>query len=94
MLPSTQEGFGIVFLEAWLHGLAVVAADAGAAPELLGDGRAGVCVAPEPQVIARAVSDLLADGPRRRAMAEEGWRRATGRYSHERFRGRLGEILT
>ena len=94
VLPSTQEGFGIVFLEAWLHGLPVVAADAGAAPELLGDGLAGVCVAPDPVVIAGAVSELLADGPRRRAMAAEGRSRVTRQYSHERFRRRLGEILT
>jgi phosphatidylinositol alpha-1,6-mannosyltransferase len=94
VLPSTQEGFGIVFLEAWLHGLPVVAADAGAAPELLGDGLAGVCVAPRPDVIAGVVSDLLADTARRRAMAREGRRRATQQFSHEQFRRRLEEILT
>jgi glycosyltransferase involved in cell wall biosynthesis len=93
VLPSTREGFGIVFLEAWRHGLPVVAANAGAAPELVGDGQAGLSVAPEPGSIADAVSALFADPDRRLTMAGEGRRRVNEDYSHERFRQRLGEIL-
>jgi phosphatidyl-myo-inositol dimannoside synthase len=55
-LPSLQEGFGIAFAEAMAAGLPVVAARAGAAPEVVRDGVTGVLVAPGDHV---AVSDAL-----------------------------------
>ncbi len=51
-LPSVQEGFGVVFLEAMAAGKAVVAARAGAAPEVVGHG---ILVEPES-------AEALADG--------------------------------
>ncbi len=43
-LPSHSESFGIVILEAWAHGKAVVAADAGGIPALVTDGQNGLLV--------------------------------------------------
>ena len=43
-LPSHSESFGIVILEAWAHGKAVVAADAGGIPALVTDGYDGLLV--------------------------------------------------
>jgi glycosyltransferase involved in cell wall biosynthesis len=60
-LPSVQEGFGIVFLEAMTAGLPVVACRAAAIPEVVLDGRTGVLVPPrDPDALARALGDLLA----------------------------------
>lgn len=42
VLPSHWEGYGIVLLEAMSHGLAVIASDAGAIPEVVHDGDTGV----------------------------------------------------
>jgi glycosyltransferase involved in cell wall biosynthesis len=73
-LPSRQEGFGIVFLEAMAAGLPVVAAHAGAAPEVLGGS--GVLVPPgDPAALASALEALLADPMRRAALAADGLRR-------------------
>lgn len=46
-LPSTGEGFGIVFLEAMACGTPAIGLAVGGAPDALGDGDLGLCPAPE-----------------------------------------------
>lgn len=46
-LPSTGEGFGIVFTEAMACGTPAIGLAVGGAPDALGDGELGICVAPE-----------------------------------------------
>jgi glycosyltransferase involved in cell wall biosynthesis len=93
VLPSTGEGFGIVFLEAWKHALPLVASDQDAARELIREGVDGLCVAPEPSAVAAAVRGLLADPERRARMGAEGRRRLEREFTHEQFRRALGEIV-
>jgi glycosyltransferase involved in cell wall biosynthesis len=93
VLPSTGEGFGIVFLEAWRHRLPVVTANEGAAEEIVRNGLDGLCVPPRPEEIAAAVISLLGDPRRREEMGERGHRRLVDNFTHERFRERLAEIL-
>lgn len=52
-LPSVQEGFGVVFLEAMAHGKPIVAARAGAAPEVV---RHGLLVEPDSET---AIADAI-----------------------------------
>lgn len=76
-LPSVQEGFGIVFLEAMAAGLPVVACRAAAVPEVVPDGVAGLLVEPrDPQRLAAALEELLTDSGRRKEYGEAGRRRA------------------
>jgi glycosyltransferase involved in cell wall biosynthesis len=74
-LPSVQEGFGIVFLEAMAAGLPVVACRAAAIPEVVRDGLTGVLVPPrDPKGLADALEQLARDPERARRLGEEGRR--------------------
>ncbi len=93
VLPSTREGFGLVFLEAWQHTLPTIGATEGASAEVIDHGVNGLCIEPTPPAIAAAVGSLLRDPDRRRRMGEAGRRTVEERYTHRQFRERLGTIL-
>ena len=72
-LPSLQEGFGIVFLEAMAAGLPIVAADCGAVPETAPHGEVSLLVEPDDvQGLAAALVRLLRDGDLRARLAAAG----------------------
>jgi glycosyltransferase involved in cell wall biosynthesis len=72
-MPSRLEPFGIVVLEAWRAGVAVVATTRGGAPEFVDDNDTGVLVDPfDTDGLASALRGLLADGDRRRAVGAAG----------------------
>ena len=72
-LPSRQEGFGIVFLEAMAAGLPVVAARAAAVPEVVEDGECGILVPPgDADALSTALDRLLGDAEERRRLGSAG----------------------
>ncbi len=83
--PSTTDTFGQVLLEAGASGLALLAARAGGAPELVADGESGLLVAPDDAAALASALRLLADsaplrarmGARARTLAaERSWTRS------------------
>jgi glycosyltransferase involved in cell wall biosynthesis len=75
-LPSVQEGFGIVFLEAMAAGKPVVAARAAAVPEVVRDGVEGLLVEPrQPRALAAALARLKDDPALRARLASNAARR-------------------
>jgi glycosyltransferase involved in cell wall biosynthesis len=75
-LPSRQEGFGIVFLEAMAHARPIVAARAAAVPETVADGEVGILADPnDPEAFAQALATLLEDRDLGRRMGQAGRRR-------------------
>lgn len=78
-VPSRYEGFGLPAVEAMGAGGALVAADATALPEVVGDG--GLLVHPDDvEGWAQAISGLLGDAGARQHLVAAGRRRAA-RYS-------------
>jgi glycosyltransferase involved in cell wall biosynthesis len=88
-LPSVQEGFGIVFLEAMAAELPVVACRIAAVPEVVLDGVTGLLSDPrDPGALAGLIERLIADPALARGLGREGRRRALGftpRHVAERF---------
>jgi L-malate glycosyltransferase len=91
VVTSEHEGFCVPLVEAMSVGLPVVAFDQGAVPEVLGD--AGVLVSDKnPYALAAAIGALLADAPRRAALAEAG-RRRLAELDLESAADRFGSLL-
>jgi glycosyltransferase involved in cell wall biosynthesis len=75
-LPSLQEGFGIVFLEAMAASLPIVACQAAAVPEVVPDLECGLLVPPDDvPALAFALDRLAGSAADRRKMGEAGARR-------------------
>ncbi len=72
--PSLYEGFGYPPLQAMRAGVPVVASDAGALPEVLGDA-AEIVPAGDVQALASSLGRLLEDDGLRKALVDKGRRR-------------------
>jgi len=93
-LPSTGEGFGLVFLEAMAFGKPVVGAAAGGATDLIEGGSNGFLVPPlDVAALARALEKLLRDSCLCEAMGQRGAGIVRKRYQFDSFRRALEEIL-
>jgi phosphatidyl-myo-inositol dimannoside synthase len=62
VMPSVKEGFGIVFVEAMLYGLPVIAANVDGSTDALLQGQLGTLVNPnQPNEIVQAVKQIIAN---------------------------------
>jgi glycogen(starch) synthase len=73
VMPSRFEPFGIVILESWRAGVAVVASNRGGAPEFVDDGVTGVLVDPfDTAAFSQALDGILAHPSTRESIAVAG----------------------
>jgi phosphatidylinositol alpha-1,6-mannosyltransferase len=87
VMPSRQEGFGLVYAEAMWHGLPCIGSTADAAGDVIVDGETGLLVPyGDVAAIASAIATLLTDRDRAERMGQAGQRRAREQFSYARFR--------
>lgn len=92
VLPSSGEGFGIVFLEAMAWSKACLAARAGGTPEVVLDEQPGLLV--EPNVAAvRAALSRLQDPSLRARLGRAGRARVVEHFTYEAFRQRAFQLF-
>lgn len=99
VVPSSYEGYGIVYLEGMGFGLPAIATTGGAAGEIITDGRNGWLIRPGDTEALAACLQIMAQertllinmslAARRRYLAQPGWEN-TGR----RIRLFLGELVS
>jgi len=93
-LPSTGEGFGLVFLEAMAFGKPVVATRAGGATDVVKDGESGLLVEPQnSQALAATLARLLRDPALRVRLGSFAATTVRRDFSFSSFTARLESYL-
>lgn len=94
ILPSLQEGFGIVFLEAMFYRKPCVGAKAGGIPEVIIDGETGfLAKADDKHSVSECLIKLLNDNGLREKMGKSGLERLNVEFFFKAYKGRLERVL-
>lgn len=95
VLPSKLEGFGVVYLEAALHGRASVGCSVGGVPEVILNEETGLLVPPEsPREIAAAVRRLYANPIWCQNLGLAARRRAARVFNEEVMGARYHDLMS
>jgi glycogen(starch) synthase len=97
-LPSRDDSFGIVLLEAWLHGKPVVGASAGGIPDVIQEGETGLLVPyGDASALAQAIAWLLDHPAEAAQMGLRGRERTLARWTwdavYDRVRAVYGQVI-
>lgn len=94
VIPSVQEPFGRVAIEAMAAGVPVVASRTGGLPEIVDHGVNGLLAPPEhPAELADAINRLLGDRAMRGRLVREGRRAVHERFSARRVARQIESII-
>jgi glycosyltransferase involved in cell wall biosynthesis len=93
-LPSTAEGFGLVFLEGMAFSKAAIGAASGGATDVIEDGVNGLLVPPnDEERLAQALDRLLCDDTLRSALGRRGAEIVREKFQFRIFQAELERIL-
>jgi len=94
VLPSREETFGVVLLEAMTRAKPIVASNAGAIPEVMGEDEAGLMVTSgDCAMLAAAIQSLAASAPSRERYGRAGAERARRMFTEEMMHTRLNDFF-
>lgn len=95
VMPSRNEGFGFVFLEAMAQGTPAIGGNLDATPEVIENGVTGFTVDPyASDAVAEAAATLLRTPALRQQMGQAAFQRAQAHFGFATFQARLWDILT
>ncbi len=95
VLPSKNESFGLVFLEAWSCRKPVIGASIGAVRDVVTDGHDGLIVLPDDaNDLADKMSTLLSDKNLRERLGENGFIKVKERYTWDIIVSKLRNCYT
>lgn len=95
VMPSRQEGFGLVYLEAMNYAKPCLACRDDGGGEVVIDGETGVLVDRQfsGSQLLDALDRLLVDPARARSYGEAGWRRLSAHYTSAAHQKRVADLL-
>ena len=96
-MPSSKEGFGIVYLEAWQFGVPIICSKFGASCEIVSDGEDGFVVDPSNvKELADKIILLIGDQDLAKRFGESGRKKVHEKYSDlqysQNFKALISEL--
>ena len=93
-MPSSEEGFGLVYVEAAAFGKPSVGCDVMGVPEAIADGETGLLVGPaDGDKVANAVLRLLRNESERMSMGQNGRRRVESQLSWDASARKYQQVI-
>lgn len=95
ILPTINECFPLVILEAMEYKLPVISTNEGGIPDIVKDGENGlICEKQNPDSLADCIAKLLDDEELRVKMGNAGYKKFCREFTLQRFEHRMVEILS
>jgi len=94
VLPSVEEGFGLVLVEAQLCRRPVIGTDSGGIPDIIQDKITGLLVKPKDALaLAEAIEKVLVDRDYAERLAEKGYFSALSRFSPDAIQEKFVRLI-
>lgn len=95
VMPSNNEGFGIVFLEAMAYGKPVVGGAHGGTPTVIKDGETGLLVNHDDVAgIAERITRLISNNELSQSLGRAGRERLLAKFTFKQFERNLNDVLS
>jgi glycosyltransferase involved in cell wall biosynthesis len=91
-LPSTQESFGGVFVEAWSFRKPVIGGRIPPIAAVIDEGKDGLLASQDPNELAGAMMELMDHPKERAAMGDAGWQKVQENFTWNRLAAKTAEI--
>jgi glycosyltransferase involved in cell wall biosynthesis len=93
VLPSVNEGFGLVLVEAALCKKPVIGTNSGGIPDIIQDGVTGLLVPPEDsKALASAIKNVLKNGDLASRLSQSAYQQAWNKFSPQAITKRFLEV--